>query len=258
MGRVEGKVALITGAASGIGAATARLFAKEGASIVIADIRGAVAEATAAQIRADGGQAIAIETDVSNAAQVQAMVETTLNTYGKLNILHVNAGVLIAGSVHDMPQELWDKSVAINMTGAFLCTKYAVPALQNAGGGTIVITSSSSGLQGEKVAAAYNATKGGLINLTRHLAVDYAKDGIRVNALCPGWIDTPFNDPIYEGAGFTKESTYKAIPMGRQGTPEEAAYAVLFLASDESSYITGHMLLVDGGLTAQAAHDVVL
>jgi meso-butanediol dehydrogenase / (S,S)-butanediol dehydrogenase / diacetyl reductase len=258
MGRLEGKVALITGAASGIGAATARLFAQEGARVAIADIRGAAAETTAAKIRDDGGQAIAIETDVTDPAQVQAMVATTLSTYGALHILHSNAGVLIAGSVHDMPQELWDKSIAVNLTGSFLCAKHAIPALQRSGGGSIIITSSSSGLQGEKVSAAYNATKGGLINFTRQLAVDYAKDNIRVNALCPGWIDTPFNDPIYEGAGFTKESTYKAIPLGRQGTPEEAAYAVLFLASDESSYITGHILLVDGGLTAQAAHDVVL
>lgn len=182
----------------------------------------------AAQIRDNGGKAIAIETDVTDPAQVQAMVATTLSTYGALHILHSNAGVLVAGSVHDMSQALWEKSIAVNMTGSFLCVKHAIPALQRSGGGSIIITSSSSGLQGEKVSAAYNATKGGLINFTRQLAVDYAHDNIRVNALCPGWIDTPFNDPIYEGAGFTKESTYKAIPLGRQGTPEAAAYAVLF------------------------------
>jgi dihydroanticapsin dehydrogenase len=183
----------------------------------------------AAQIRDNGGKAIAIETDVTDPAQVQAMVATTLSTYGAaLHILHSNAGVLIAGSVHDMSQALWEKSIAVNMTGSFLCVKHAIPALPRSGGGSIIITSSSSGLQGEKVSAAYNATKGGLINFTRQLAVDYAHDNIRVNALCPGWIDTPFNDPIYEGAGFTKESTYKAIPLGRQGTPEAAAYAVLF------------------------------
>jgi meso-butanediol dehydrogenase / (S,S)-butanediol dehydrogenase / diacetyl reductase len=257
MARLTGKVALITGAASGIGAATAQLFSREGAKVVVADIRGVAAEATAQSIRAQGGDAIAIETDVTNSDQVRTTVERSLNHYGALHILHSNAGVLITGSVHDMSEDLWAKSIAVNLTGTFLCARYAVPAIKQSGGGSIIVTSSSSGLQGEKVSAAYNATKGGLINLTRQMAVDYAQDGIRVNALCPGWIDTPFNDPIYQGAGFTKESTYQAIPLRRQGTPEEAANAVLFLASDESSYITGHILLVDGGLTAQAAHDVV-
>jgi meso-butanediol dehydrogenase/(S,S)-butanediol dehydrogenase/diacetyl reductase len=120
----------------------------------------------------------------------------------------------------------------------------------------VIVTASTSGLQGERVSAAYNATKGGLINLSRQMAVDYAKDGIRVNAICPGWIDTPFNNPIYTGAGFTKETTYRAIPLRRQGNPEEVAYTALFLASDESSYITGQLIVVDGGMTAQAQHEV--
>lgn len=251
MGRLDKKVALITGAASGIGAATARLFVREGASVAIADVRGAVAEQTAASIRASGGDVIAIEADVTDSAQVRSMIEKTIDAFGSLHILHCNAGVLIAGSVHDTPEENWGKTLAVNLTGTYLCARYAVPEIKRAGGGSIIVTSSTSGLVGEKGLAAYNTSKGGLVNLTRQMAIDYAGDGIRVNSLCPGWIDTPFNDPIYQNTGVDKAAATASIPLGRQGTPEEAAYAVLFLASDESSYITGHILVVDGGLTAQ-------
>ena len=251
MGRLDQKVAVITGAASGIGAATARLFAREGACVVIADIRGEAAEQTADSIRSEGGEVIAVETDVTNSAQVQNMVKKTIAAYGAVHILHCNAGVLIPGSVHNLAEDVWHKTLAVNLTGTYLCSKYGVPEIKKAGGGAIIITASVSGIVGEKDLAAYNTTKGGLVLLTRQMAVDYAADGIRVNSVCPGWIDTPFNDPIYEVTPLDESTLGQVIPLGRQGTPEEVASAVLFLASDEASYVTGHALVVDGGLTIQ-------
>jgi NAD(P)-dependent dehydrogenase (short-subunit alcohol dehydrogenase family) len=249
MERLNGKVAVITGAASGIGAATARLFAQEGAKVVVADIRLDAAEATAASIRSAGGTAIALPVDVSNSAQVKALIDQTIATYGALHILYCNAGVLLPDTVEESTEDAWHKSLAVNMTGTYLCCRYGVPELKKAGGGAILITASVSGMRGEKGSAAYNATKGGLINLNRHLAVEYAVDRIRVNCICPGWIDTPFNDPIYEFSGLEKASIDKLIPLGRQGVPEEIATAALFLVSDDAAYITGQALVVDGGLT---------
>jgi NAD(P)-dependent dehydrogenase (short-subunit alcohol dehydrogenase family) len=249
MERLNGKVAVITGAASGIGAATARLFAQEGAKVVVADIRLDAAEATAASIRAAGGVAIALPVDVSNSAQVKAMIDRVIETYGALHILYCNAGVLLPDTVEEPIEDAWHKSLAVNMTGTYLCCRYGVPELRKAGGGAILITASVSGMRGEKGSAAYNATKGGLINLNRHLAVEYAADRIRVNCICPGWIDTPFNDPIYAFSGLEKASIDKLIPLGRQGVPEEIATAALFLVSDDAAYITGQALVVDGGLT---------
>lgn len=251
MTRLKNKVAIVTGAATGIGAATAKLFAQEGAKVVIADIRGEIAQETAAAIQAAGGDAIAITTDVTQADQVEALVEKTIDTYGAIDILHCNAGVMIAGSVDDMPEDAWHKTLGVNVIGTFLCGKYAVPHMKQRRSGSIIITSSTSGLLGEVGLAAYNTSKGALVNLTRQMAIDYAKQGIRVNGVAPGWIDTPFNNPIYDSTGVDKAEATAAIPMQRQGTPEEVAYAVLFLASDEASYITGHTLVVDGGVYAQ-------
>jgi meso-butanediol dehydrogenase / (S,S)-butanediol dehydrogenase / diacetyl reductase len=251
MGRLEGKVAVITGAATGIGAATARVFALEGAKVVIADIRGEIAEETAARIRGEGGIAIAIATDVTHDAQVKSLFAATVETYGALHILCSNAGVLIAGSADTMPEEVWHKTIAVNLTGTYLCVKYGIPALKRSGGGAIVITASCSGMVGEVGLFAYNTSKGGLLNLTRQLAIDYAKDRIRVNSVSPGWIDTPFNDPIYEMTGVDEADLGNQIPLGRQGTPEEVADPILFLVSEDARYITGHNLVVDGGVTAQ-------
>ncbi len=249
MGHLDKKIAVITGAASGIGAATARLFAQAGAKVVVADIRLEPAEAVAADIRSAGQEAVALSVDVSDSNQVKALIEQVIITYGALHILYCNAGVLIPDTVEDPTEDAWHKSLAVNMTGSYLCCRYGVPEIRKAGGGVILITASVSGLRGEKGSAAYNATKGGLINLTKQLAVEYAADNIRVNCICPGWIDTPFNDPIYEFAGLDKASLDHVIPMGRQGVPEEIANAALFLASAQASYITGHALVVDGGLT---------
>ncbi|AFZ37661.1 3-oxoacyl-(acyl-carrier-protein) reductase [Stanieria cyanosphaera PCC 7437] len=251
MKRLANKVAVITGAASGIGAATAKLFSYEGAKVVIADLRAKEAEQTAASIRDAGGDAIAIPTDISNAEQVQVLFEKTIDIYGYLNILHCNAGVLMIGSADTPSDEHWYKTLSVNLTGTYLCVKYGIPKLKQTQHSTIIITSSVSGLMGEPDLMAYDTVKGGLVNLTRQLAVEYAKDGIRVNSVCPGWIDTPFNDPIYELTPLDESSLGEIIPLARQGTPAEIAYAVLFLASEEASYITGHNLVVDGGLTAK-------
>lgn len=251
MKRLENKVAVITGAASGIGAATARLFAREGAKVVIADIQEALADKTATDICQSGGEAIAITTDITDPQQVQNLFAKAIDLYGCINILHCNAGVLIVGSVDTPSEEHWFKTINVNLTGTYLCAKYGIPQLKKSSNSSMIITTSVSGMMGEPDLMAYDTSKGGLINLTRQLAVEYAKDGIRVNSVCPGWIDTPFNDPIYELTPLDESSLGDFIPLARQGTPEEIATAVLFLASDEASYITGHNLVVDGGLTAK-------
>ena len=251
MGRLAGKVALITGAASGIGAASARLFAREGARVAIADIRGDVAEGTSATIRDEGGDAIAVEVDVTDVAQVQAMIEKTVATYDALHILFSNAGVLLPGSVHEMSIEDWEKTLAVNLTSAFLCSKYAVPEIKRSGGGSILFTASIAGIVAEPGEAAYCASKGGLVLLAKQMALDYARQGIRVNCLCPGWIDTPFNDPVIESPEALAKTIDTFVPMGRQGTPEEVAYAALYLVSDEASLVTGHAMIVDAGQSAQ-------
>lgn len=251
MKRLENKVAVITGAASGIGAATAKLFAREGAKVVIADLQEALADQTASDICQSGGEAIAITTDVTDRQQVQNLFNKATELYGCVNILHCNAGVLIVGSAETPSEEHWHKTLNVNLTGTYLCAKYGIPQLKKSPHSAMIITASVSGLMGEPDVMAYDTTKGGLINLTRQLAVEYAKDGIRVNSVCPGWIDTPFNDPIYELTPFEESSLGDVVPLARQGTPEEIATAVLFLASDEASYITGHNLVVDGGVTAK-------
>jgi meso-butanediol dehydrogenase / (S,S)-butanediol dehydrogenase / diacetyl reductase len=249
MGRIPNKVAIVTGSGSGIGAATAKLFAAEGAKVVVADIRADAAETTAAAIRAAGGDAIAIPTDVSQGDQVKALVEKTVQHYGALHILHSNAGVLMPDTIESESEEAWHRTMAVNVNGSYYCCRYGIPAMRAVGGGAIVITSSTSGFQGEQSLCAYNTSKGALMNLSRHLAVQHAKEGIRVNCICPGWVDTPFNDPVYETTGFDESSLDTFVPLGRQGTPEDIASSVLFLVSDEASYITGQMLIVDGGMT---------
>ncbi|WP_420640093.1 SDR family NAD(P)-dependent oxidoreductase [Candidatus Poriferisocius sp.] len=251
MGTLEGRVAIITGSATGIGAASARLFASEGASVVLADINIEGATAVAQEIVAAGGVASATEVDVTVVDDVRRVVEETVASHGGLHILFANAGVLVPGTVEEMPVEVWQRHLAVNLTGGFLAAKFAIPAIRASGGGSMLLTGSSASMVAEPRDVAYIASKGGVLMLAKALAVDHASEGVRVNCLCPGWIDTPFNDPLILDKQEHEALVRSAIPMQRQGRPEEVAAAALFLVSDDASYINGHALVVDAGFTAQ-------
>ena len=252
MGRLDGKVALITGAGHGQGAAGARLFAFEGAAVAVADVNGENAEAVAGEIVAAGGRGIAVVADVSDPSAAEAMVARTVAELGGLNILYNNAGVMLPGAVVAYEIDQWHRMWSINVTGPLLCSKYAIPHLKK-DGGVIVNTASTSGLVGEQGNAPYCATKGAVVNFTRALALDLARDGVRVNCICPGWIDTGFNDPYIEELGGDEvvvAALDAYVPMNRQGRAEEVAQVALFLASNASSLMTGAIVPVDAGLTA--------
>ena len=252
MDRLEGKVALITGAGSGIGKVTAERFAAEGAEVVVADLAVDEAEAVAAGITAAGGAAHAVGVDVADEDRVDAMVAAAVDTYGGLHVLVNNAGIFPAddGGVRDTPPATWQKVMEVNLKGVWLGCRAAIPAMLESGGGSIVNIASFVALMGAATAqVAYTASKGGVLALTREAAVEYARSGIRVNALCPGPIETPLlaellADPV------RRQRRLVHIPLGRFGRPEEIAAAALFLASDESSFVTGSALVVDGGITA--------
>jgi NAD(P)-dependent dehydrogenase (short-subunit alcohol dehydrogenase family) len=252
VGRLDGKTALITGAGHGQGAAAARLFASEGAAVGVADINLTNVEVVAKEIEAAGGRAVAIGADISDAAQVKSMIDRTVSAFGALHILYNNAGIMIPGAVETFDLGDWHKQWSVNVTGPFLCARFAIPHLRKQSG-AIVNTASTSGLLGEMGNVTYCTTKGAVVNFTRALAVDLARDGIRVNCICPGWIDTGFNDPFIEASG-GQEAVVAAldayVPMNRQGTAEEIAQVALFLASDASSLMTGAIVPVDAGLTA--------
>ncbi|MBI4286586.1 MAG: SDR family oxidoreductase [Chloroflexi bacterium] len=239
------KVAIITGGGGGIGRATGLLFAQEGARVVIADLARASGEETVRQIEANGGVAMFVETDVTRPGDVAKMVSEAIEAYGRLDILFNNAGILgETASVGDATEENWDRVLAINLRSVFLCSKYAVREMLKSGGGAIINTSSATGLRGLPGNTAYNTSKAAVIAFTRNMALEYAANNIRVNCICPGHVATPMTNAQPEA--FVKWFM-RQTPMGRQGRPEEIARAALYLASDDSSYVTGTALVIDGG-----------
>lgn len=250
--RLQGKVALITGGGGGIGRETATLFAREGAQIVVVDVNDQAGEETVAATQALGGEAIYVRADVSRAADCEAMIAAAEERFGKLNILFNNAGIMHSQDDDAMQteEEIWDLTMAINLKGVFLGCKYGIPALRRAGGGSIINTASFVALLGAATPQlAYTASKGGVLSMTRELAIIHARENIRVNALCPGPLRTEMLMKFLN----TEEKRQRRlvhIPMGRFGEAREMAYAALYLASDESSFVTGSEFVVDGGITA--------
>jgi NAD(P)-dependent dehydrogenase (short-subunit alcohol dehydrogenase family) len=252
VGRLDGKVALITGAASGMGKIAASLFAREGARIVLADVADEAGQATADEIGQAGGEAFYVRADVSERDDVQRMVKAAIDRYGSLTVLYNNAGIFPAddGSVTETPEQTWDRVMAINLKGVFLGCKYGIPAMLESGGGSIINVASFVALMGAATAQiAYTTSKGGVLAMTREIAVEFARKGIRANALCPGPIETPLLQELLADPA-RRERRLVHIPLGRFGKAEEIANAALFLASDESSFITGSTFVVDGGITA--------
>lgn len=252
--RLADRVAIITGAGSGMGRATALLFAEEGARVVAADCDGDAGEETVGLIEKRGGEATFVPVDVSEAADAERLVKITLERYGNLDILVNNAGIYAQGDVANTTEEEWHRILGVNLTGVFLCSKYAVAAMVERGGGAIVNVASEAGLVGIHNQVSYNVSKSGVIALTKSMALDFAPHSIRVNCLCPGRTLTPLVEKVITEAA-DPESTRRALeedrPMKRMGRPEEIAAAILFLVSDECTYATGSTLVVDGGYTAQ-------
>ena len=252
--RLLNKVAIITGGSSGIGKATAILFAKEGAKVVIAARNPEDGRATVDLIKKTGGKAVFLRTDVSKEAEIKNLMDFTVKLFGRIDILCNNAGVELAKPVTETTEEELNKILDINLKGVFFGCKHAIPHMLKSGGGSIVNTASSTGLVGSPNLAAYCASKGAVVLLTKETALDYAKKNIRVNCVCPGAILTPMIKRFTEKSQDPEQALKnldKMHPIGRIGRPEEVANAMLFLASDESSFVTGHALSVDGGLTAQ-------
>ncbi|HEY3078403.1 MAG TPA: glucose 1-dehydrogenase [Chloroflexota bacterium] len=255
--RLADKVALITGAAQGIGKGTALLFAREGAKLAVVDIDAPRGEETVGQIRADGGEALFLHRDVGDEAQIKLMVAETLERYGRLDVLYNNAYQNRSGNVVDLDSADWDRSLDVMLKAVYLGCKYAIPEMVRNGGGSIISTSSVHGLMAAANSAVYEAAKAGVINLMREVAVSFGHQGIRANAICPGWIITEKGEEGLRGNPARLERAARMYPVGRAGRPIDIAYAALYLASDESSFVTGHALVVDGGLTCQLQDSLV-
>jgi NAD(P)-dependent dehydrogenase (short-subunit alcohol dehydrogenase family) len=256
-GRVEGKVALVMGGASGIGRATALTFAREGAKLVVADMSEDGGQQTVHMITENGGEATFIQVDVTSTSAVEAMISKIVETYGRLDCAHNNAGISGAGIggqqralTAEYPAERWQQVIAINLTSVWLCMKYEIVQMLKHGNGAIVNTASAAGLVGLPGNCAYVASKHGVVGLTKTAALEYAQQGIRVNCVCPGYIQTPMterglSDPEQKAQIVARE------PIGRVGTPQEVAETVVWLCSDSASFVTGHTMTVDGGYVAQ-------
>lgn len=248
--RLENKVAIVTGAGSGIGKASAMLFAKEGAKVVVADWVEEGGNQTVSEIKAADGEAVFIKTDVSQATEIDAMVSKCVETYGKLNILFNNAGVVSMGKIEATTEEDWQKVIDVDLKGVFLGCKRAIPEMEKQGRGKIISTASIAGIVGFDGIAAYCAAKGGVVNITRELALECAPKKINVNTIAPGVIETAMTKDILADPK-QREGMQAGTPYPRLGKPEDIAYAALYLASDESDFVTGHTLVVDGGWIAR-------
>jgi NAD(P)-dependent dehydrogenase (short-subunit alcohol dehydrogenase family) len=256
--KLKNKTAIITGAASGIGRAIAYEFAREGARVVAADINAEGGDVTVKNIHDAGGEAIFIEVDVTDSEAVKNLVDKTVAKFKKLDIMVNNAGVEILSRLAKTDEQAWDRVIAINLKGVFLGTKHAVPKMLENGGGVIVNMASVAGIMGAGGLCAYNASKGGVVLLTKNTAMDYGKNNIRANCICPGFIKTPMVEAVMglPGAHEVRDYLSGLCPAGRFGTPEEVAKVALFLASDDSSYVNGHALVADGGMSAGWQIDV--
>lgn len=252
--RLKDKVAIVTGGGAGIGGAIAKGYAREGARVVVADINRAYGESTAAEISTAGGQAMFVQTDISKTAEIKKMVETAVDQYGSVDILVNNAAVQLfeqEGRAHELSEETWDKTMSINLRGAWLCCKYTLPVMLNHGGGAIINIASPTGLSGCAPGyTAYSASKGGMIALTKVMAIDYARDNIRVNALVPGTTVTPLTQDVLLDPVFRADRE-ELMPIGRLGQPEDVVGLAVFLASDEARFCIGGLFMVDGGMTAR-------
>ena len=250
MSRLDGKVAIVTGAAQGMGAAEARRFVAEGAKVVLTDIRDELGERAAAALRAEGHDSRYLHLDVTSERNWAEVVDAVMAAHGRLDILFNNAGVGFPGKVEDITVEIWEHELGVHAKGVFLGTRTAIPAMRKGGGGSIINTSSVMGIVGSPTSPAYSAAKGAITIFTKSAALQYAKENIRINSVHPGYADTPLTDKRFSDPAVRKELLDRT-PMGRLGTAEDIANGVLFLASDESSWVTGSELVIDGGMTAQ-------
>jgi meso-butanediol dehydrogenase/(S,S)-butanediol dehydrogenase/diacetyl reductase len=250
-GKLDGKVAIVTAGGAGIGAATARRFAAEGAAVVVADLSGTRAEQVRGEIVAAGGRAAAIKIDASDPAAFEAAVRMAIDSFGRLDVMFNNAGMAEVSLIHETSLESWSRVIAVTLTSTFLGLKYAIPIMRAQKSGVVINTASISGTRGDYGMGSYNAAKAGVINLTRTAALENARFGIRVNCVCPGGINTRVAQVLgKDRADEFRRTMGAAHPIGRMGEPEEIAATVTFLASDESSFITGASIVADGGITA--------
>ena len=251
MGRLESKVAIVTGAAGGIGRAMVKALAREGAAVVAADVDEARLEETAREAE---GDVTTRPTDVTSSKDVQALVELALERHGRLTTICNNAAISIPGTVVEIDEDDFSRTIDVNLRGVFLGCRHAIPAMLDNGGGSIINTGSVNSLVAEPYLSAYCASKGGVLMLTKAIALDYARQGVRCNCICPGWVDTPINYPHAERMGGLDQVLATLPdwqPVGRQGEPQEIAAAAVYLASDESAFMTGSAFVIDGGMTAR-------